>query len=101
MPAATFRIPAKVRKGTSGDWYYFDGVNPMTVLPVGSSVGTSLNTIFGTLDTYTASSTADWDTVQNYLLARKQVFDQLAACETCQQGATLEQAVTEAYEALE
>lgn len=88
MPAE-IPAPSKIRRGSAGDYYYFDGVNPMTILTGG--VGTDLNQIAGALTTYTIT-TAEWDNIQNYLLARKVVFDRLAACETCPSEGGLESA---------
>lgn len=74
-------VPARVRRGTTGsDWYYFDGVNPMTIL--GGGVGGTLQTRLG-VAAVNDMTTAEFDALQQYLLNRKAAFDSLAACHAC------------------
>lgn len=77
------KVPCRVLKGTggAGGAYYWDGVNPMTVL--GGGIGGLLvdDTLFD-LPTVTLTDN-NFDAFQAYLLGRKQALDALAACETC------------------
>lgn len=74
-------VPTRVRRGTSGsDWYYFDGVNPMTIL--GGGVGGTMQTRLG-VPAVSDMTTAEFDALQEYLLNRKEAFDALAACAVC------------------
>lgn len=96
MPSA-FPAPCRVRRGTTGsDYYYFDGVNPMTTF-ASSGAGTALNNILGNAGTFD-SSTSDFDDLQLYLRARQIAFAQLAACEVCPEAGDLQTMVGDTYE---
>lgn len=91
--ATAFPFPCRIQRGT-GDYYYFDGVNPGTKLL--GDAGSTLNTVLGNAGTF-AATTTQFDTIQDYFLARKLAFDRLAACETCPTVSELVAALDDAY----
>ncbi len=78
--ATAWPFPCRIQDTGTGDFYYADGVNPPTLMV--SGVGTDLNNVLGNVGNFNAT-TAQRQNIQNYFLARKIVFDQLAACEEC------------------
>jgi hypothetical protein len=77
------KVPCRVLRGSggSGGAYYWDGVNPMTVV-TGGIGGILVNSSLYDLPTVTMT-VSDFDAFQDYLLGRKLAFDQLAACAEC------------------
>lgn len=70
-------FPTRVRRGTSGnDYYYADGVHAMTALG-NDGIGSVLNSSFST--PLVTLSTADFDVLQDYMQARDTVFAQQIA----------------------
>lgn len=75
------KVPCRVLRGSGGSSYFWDGVNPMTLLFGGIGAILVDNAGFD-LPTVTLT-TSNFDDLQDYLLGKKAAFDQLAACETC------------------
>jgi hypothetical protein len=79
MPAS-LPTPCKLQRGSGGAFYYFDGVNPPTLMLGG--VGTDLNAIDGALTVHTVTA-AQFDNIQDHFVARLRAFAAIADCETC------------------
>lgn len=78
--ATAWPFPCRIQDTGTGDFYYFDGINPGTLLTGGA--GTDLNNVLGNAGNFTATTTQRQN-LQNYFMARLVVFAQLAACESC------------------
>ncbi len=82
MAIASLPTPCKVRNGSGGTVYYWDGVHAMTTLAGG--VGTVMNTLAGgTLEVYELTTT-DFAALQSYLQGRDiAVAQQIASYVDC------------------
>ena len=73
-------VPCKLRRGTGGSVYWWDGLNPPTILSGG--VGSDLNAVAGTLTVFTVTA-AQFDAIDDYCFERFFAFADLAACGVC------------------
>lgn len=62
-------FPRRIRRGSGGDVYYFDGVHAGTILPAGSGIGTIMAGL-GDGVPYGELSAADFDAIQSYFEGR-------------------------------
>lgn len=106
MAVDSLKVPCKVRRtntpGSGSDIYWFDGVHPMTTFAA-SGAGVVANTLAQaqaatTMKVFDLSNT-DFDILQTYLVARFVAFAELAACESCPTGATVNSLLWEEFPA--